>query len=55
MTRPTKREQLAAIRLEHFRAHLCTTAGQDPKQAIAGAARPIPLLVRNRKARTQKK
>jgi hypothetical protein len=49
MTQPTKREQLAAMRLEEFKAHLRTIAGEDPKVAISGAARPNPLLVRNRK------
>jgi hypothetical protein len=57
MTQPTKREQLAAMRLEDFKAHLRTIAGEDPKQEITGAARPHPSLVRNRKkaARSQKK
>jgi hypothetical protein len=49
MTQPTKREQLAAMRLEDFKAHLRTIAGEDPKSEIAGAARPHPSLVRNRK------
>jgi len=49
MTQPTKREQLAAMRLEDFKAHLPTIAGEDPKAEIAGAARPNPLLVHNRK------
>ena len=57
MTRPTKREQLAAMRLEDFRAHLRTIVGEDPKAEIAGAPRPHPMLVRNRKkaARASKK
>ncbi|HEX3319403.1 MAG TPA: hypothetical protein VHR84_01755 [Terriglobales bacterium] len=57
MTRPTKREQLAAMRLEDFKAHLRTIAGGDPREEIIGAPRPQPLLVRNRKkaARAQKK
>ena len=57
MTQPTKREQLAAMRLEDFKAHLRTIAGEDPKAEITGAARSKPLLVRNRKkaARGQKK
>jgi hypothetical protein len=57
MTRPTKREQLAAMRLEDFKAHLRTIAGGDPKAEITGAPRPQPLLVRNRKkaARAPKK
>jgi hypothetical protein len=56
MTQPTKREQLAAIRLEEFKAHLRTIAGEDPKAEIAGAARPHPSLVRKRPAsRTQKR
>ena len=42
-----KRDQLAAMRLEEFKAHLII--GEDPKQTITGAARPHPLLVRNRK------
>jgi hypothetical protein len=49
MTQPTKREQLAAMRLEDFKAHLRTIAGEDPKAEIAGAARPHPLLVRRAK------
>jgi hypothetical protein len=50
MTPPTKREQLAAMRLEdYFKAHLRTIAGNDPKQTITGAARPHPSLVGNRK------
>jgi len=42
MTRPTKREQLAAMRLEDFRAHLRTIVGEDPKAEITGAPRPPP-------------
>jgi hypothetical protein len=38
MTQPTKREQLAAMRLEYFKAHLRTIPGEDPKD-ITGAAR----------------
>jgi hypothetical protein len=49
MTPPTKREQLAAMRLEDFKAHLRTIAGEDPKAEISGTARPNPMLVRNRK------
>ena len=50
MTQPTKREQLAAMRLEDFKAHLRTIAGEDPKgEIITGAPRPNPMLVRNRK------
>ena len=49
MTQPTKREQLAAMRLEDFKAHLRSIAGEDPKSEIAGAPRPSLLLVRNRK------
>ena len=52
MTQPTKREQLAAMRLEDFKAHLRTIAGEDPKREIRGAPRPNPLLVRNRKKAT---
>jgi hypothetical protein len=48
MTQPTKREQLAAMRLEEFKEHLRTIAGGSPEQ-ISGAPRPNPLLVRNRK------
>jgi hypothetical protein len=57
MTQPTKREQLAAMRVEDFRAHLRTIVGEDPKAAVTGAARPNQLLVRNRKkaARAPKK
>jgi len=49
MTQPTGREQLAAMRLEDFKAHLRTITGQDPNAEIRGAPRPNPLLVRNRK------
>jgi hypothetical protein len=57
MTQPTKREQLAAMRLEDFKAHVRTIAGEDPKAEIAGAPRPNPMLVRNRKkaARVEKR
>jgi len=57
MTQPTKREQLAAMRLEDFKAHLRTIVGENPKAEISGATRANPLLVRNRKkaARSQKK
>jgi hypothetical protein len=48
MSQPTKRE-LAAMRLEDFRAHLRTIVGEDPKASITAAARPNPMLVRNRK------
>jgi hypothetical protein len=48
MTQPTKREQLAAMRLEDFKAHLRTIAGGSSEQ-ISGAPRPNPLLVRKRK------
>ena len=56
MTQPTKREQLAAMRLEDFKAHLRTIAGESAEQ-ISGAPRANPLLVRNRKksARAQKR
>jgi hypothetical protein len=55
MTQPTKREQLAAMRLEDFKGHLRTVAGSS--EQISGAPRPNPLLVRNRRkaARSQKK
>jgi len=49
MSQPTKREQLAAMRLEEFKAHLRTIAGEDPKTEIIAARRPNPLLVRDRK------
>jgi hypothetical protein len=57
MTQPTKREHLAAMRLEDFKAHLRMIAGEDPKAQITGAPRPNPLVVRNRKkaARAPKK
>jgi hypothetical protein len=56
MTQPTKREQLAAMRLEEFKEHLRTPTRGSSEQ-ISGAPRPNPLLVRNRKkgARGQKK
>jgi len=43
MTQPTKREQLAAMRLEDFKEHLRIIAGEASEQ-ITGAARPNPLL-----------
>ena len=57
MSEPTKREQLATMHLEEFKAHLRTIAGEDPKATITGAPQPNPLLVRNRKkaARTPKR
>jgi hypothetical protein len=42
MTQPTKREQLAEMRLEEFKAHLRTIAGEDSKAEIAAAERPHP-------------
>jgi hypothetical protein len=56
MTQPTKREQLAAMRLEDFKEHLRTIAGGSSEEII-GAPRPNPLLVRNRRkaARGHKK
>jgi len=48
MTQPTKRERLAAMRLEDFKVHLRTIAGGSSEQ-ISGAPRLNPLLVRNRK------
>jgi hypothetical protein len=54
MTQPTKREQLAAMRLEDFKAHLRGVIGEDPKQTIPGAPRPHPSLVRNRKKAARK-
>ena len=53
MTQPTKREQLAAMRLEDFKAHLRTIAGEDSKAEIAAAERPHPPLVPNRKKAAQ--
>ena len=57
MTQPTKREELAPMRLEDFKAQLRTITGEDPKAEITDAPRPNPLLVRNRKnaARSRKK
>jgi hypothetical protein len=56
MTQPTKREQLASMRLEDFKEHLRTIAGEDPKREIKGTPRPNPLLVRKRPvSRTQKR
>jgi hypothetical protein len=52
MTQPTKREQLALMRIEDFKAHLRTIVGGS-SQAISGAARPNQLLVRNRKKATR--
>jgi len=49
----SKRDQLAAMRPEDFKAHLRGIIGEDPKQTITGAARPHPLLVRNRKKAAQ--
>jgi hypothetical protein len=48
MTRPTKREQLAAMRLEDFKQHLRAIAGGSPEEEVTGK-RANPLLVRNRK------
>jgi hypothetical protein len=39
MTRPIKRERLAAMRLEEFKAHLRTIAGGSSEE-ITGAPRP---------------
>ncbi|HEY2568204.1 MAG TPA: hypothetical protein VGI25_02675 [Candidatus Udaeobacter sp.] len=55
MTQPTKREQLAAMRLEDFKAHLRTIAGEDPRSAISVAPRPNPMLVRNHKKAAPKR
>ena len=55
MTQPIKREQLAAMRLEDFKSHLRSIAGEDPKTEIAGAARPHPLLVRSKKRASDRK
>jgi hypothetical protein len=52
MTQPTKREQLATMRLEDFKAHLRAIAGGS-SETISGSARPNPLLVRNRKKATR--
>jgi hypothetical protein len=56
MMQPTKREQLAAVRFEDFKEHLCAIAGGSSEQ-ISGARRPNQLLVRSRKktARTPKR
>ena len=43
------------MRLEEFKAHLRTIAGEGPKAEIVGATRPNPMLVRNRKKTGQKK
>ena len=48
MTQPTKREQLAVMRLEEFKEHVRTIAGGSSEQ-ISGAPRPHSLLVRNRR------
>jgi hypothetical protein len=37
------------MHLEDFKAHLRMIAGEDPKAEIAGAARPHPSLVCNRR------
>jgi hypothetical protein len=56
MTQPTKREQLATMRLQEFKAHLRAIAGSDPNTEISGAPRPNPLLVRKKRVvRTQKR
>jgi hypothetical protein len=56
MTQPTKREQLAAMRIEDFKEHLRMIAGEDPKREIKRAPRPNPMLVRRKGvARTQKR
>jgi hypothetical protein len=41
------------MRLEDFKAYLRTIAGEDSKAEIAGAARPHPPLVPNRKKAAQ--
>jgi hypothetical protein len=43
MTRPTKREQLAVMRLEEFTAHLRKIAGEDPKAEIARRSTPTSI------------
>jgi hypothetical protein len=48
MRQPTKREQLAAMRLEEFKEHLRTIVGGSSEQ-ISGVPGPNPLLVRNRR------
>ncbi|PYK19880.1 MAG: hypothetical protein DME56_08830 [Verrucomicrobia bacterium] len=48
MTQPTKRKQLAAMRLEDFKERLRIITGGSPEQ-ISGAPRPNPLLVRGAK------
>ena len=56
MMQPTKREQLAAMRLEDFKAHLRTITGAEPKETITGARRPNPMLVRKKRViKTQKR
>jgi hypothetical protein len=55
MTQPTKREQLAAMRVEDFKAHLRMIAGEDPNREVRGAPRPNPLLVRDRKKGKRRK
>lgn len=54
MTQPNKREQLAAMRLQEFKAHLRTIASGDPKSEIAQRIAPNPSLLCNRKLRRQK-
>jgi hypothetical protein len=54
MTQPTKREQLAAMRLEDFKAHLRTIAGGS-SETIGGAARPNLMLVRKRKKEAKRR
>jgi hypothetical protein len=49
-----KREQLAAMRLEEFKAHLRTIAGEF-SETISGAARPNPMLVRKKAPRVPKR
>jgi hypothetical protein len=36
MTQPTKREQLAAMRLEDFEAHLRTIVGRTARPCVLG-------------------
>ena len=54
MTQPTKREQLAAMRLEDFKEHLRTIAGKDSKEEITDGARSDPSrLLGAKRARPQ--
>jgi hypothetical protein len=54
MTQPNKREQLAAMRLEDFKAHLRTIVG-GKRERITGARPSHPMLVRKKRTTRRKR